>query len=253
METSKSSYSSMYGGIKLNKELKNYIKHIVEQTDMSDVEKRELESELQDHLLLLTEEYIVDGYSEEEAIKLATQAFGNEKALSKELNKVISPYKMPLKILSGVLFSFYVFVVWMILIGGPGRSSAGVYNPYNWKMNINIIPFKSIMWYATGIDHINLSTILYNLFGNIAIFAPLGFFLPVLFKKCTNVKNVLIYSLLASFIIEVIQFVAHRGQSDVDDIILNVVGAYIGYLSYKLLRTLSLKAVQLVSFKTTHK
>jgi len=253
METSKSSYSSMYGGIKLNKELKNYIKHIVEQTDMSDVEKRELESELQDHLLLLTEEYIIDGHSEEEAIKLATQAFGNEQAISKELNKVISPYKMPLKILSGLLFSFYAFVVWIILIGGPGRSSAGVYNPYDWKMNINIIPFKSIMWYANGIDHINLSTILYNLFGNIAIFIPLGFFLPVLFKKCTNVKNVLIYSFLASFLIEVIQFVAHRGQSDVDDIILNVVGAYIGYLSYKLLRTLSLKAVQLVSFKATHK
>ncbi|HWO98836.1 MAG TPA: permease prefix domain 1-containing protein [Bacillus sp. (in: firmicutes)] len=59
----------------MNEHLQAYIKQIVDQTEITSAEKKELESEIGDHLLLLTEEYILKGYTEEEAVKMAIQVF----------------------------------------------------------------------------------------------------------------------------------------------------------------------------------
>lgn len=65
--------------------------------------------------------------------------------------------------------------------------------------------------------------------GNIILFIPYGIFLSTLFKRA-NLKNIIIYGFIASFIIEISQFLLKRGILDIDDMILNILGVIIGYL-----------------------
>ena len=100
----------------------------------------------------------------------------------------------------------------------------------------NIIPFHTLVNYISKLknDSVDLVTVIKNIFGNIALFMPLGFFFCTLFKK--QVKSWLscmIYTLLISFLFEILQFVTLRGISDIDDVLLNCMGSVVAYLFFK--------------------
>lgn len=86
----------------------------------------------------------------------------------------------------------------------------------------NFIPFKSILSFMelTGEN----SKI--NLFANLFLLFPFGLLFPVIWPAYK--KKTLIYGLLISVTIEVMQIIPGR-STDVDDIILNVLGCSIGY------------------------
>lgn len=99
---------------------------------------------------------------------------------------------------------------------------------------INFIPFASISEYLSG-SSANLRTFaLGNVGGNIVIFMPLGIFLP-LFKNIKSIRSNLLFVFLASLSVEAVQGLFGIGAADVDDIILNVMGGWIGILAYKFL------------------
>ena len=75
-----------------------------------------------------------------------------------------------------------------------------------------------------------------NLFGNILMFIPMGFYLPSLFKKQKIFLIMLLTVICISTSIECIQFFTKLGTSDIDDIILNVFGAIIGYIFYLIVK-----------------
>ncbi|MGE5627397.1 MAG: VanZ family protein [Solirubrobacterales bacterium] len=103
--------------------------------------------------------------------------------------------------------------------------------------SINLIPFHSIMKYLSG-STVNLKRFAFsNLGGNILIFVPLGTYLP-LFKKDKRVINNLFFIFIVSLIVEIIQGVFAIGASDIDDIILNSFGGFLGILFFKLLLSL---------------
>lgn len=74
-----------------------------------------------------------------------------------------------------------------------------------------------------------------NLAGNIVMFIPLGIFLPWLYNN--RFRKVVVIGALASVSIESIQylnmFAGYYRYVDVDDVILNTLGAIIGYWIYK--------------------
>ena len=77
-----------------------------------------------------------------------------------------------------------------------------------------------------------------NILGNMLLLFPFDLLGPVLWKMFTNMKKALLYSFLFTLGIETIQllsyYVGNRGRSfDIDDIILNTFGAWIGYMFYK--------------------
>lgn len=77
-----------------------------------------------------------------------------------------------------------------------------------------------------------------NILGNALLLFPFGLFLPILWKKFGNMKITLIVSFLFSLGIETIQllsyYIGNIGRSfDIDDIILNIFGAWLGYIFYK--------------------
>lgn len=71
-----------------------------------------------------------------------------------------------------------------------------------------------------------------NLVGNIVAFIPLGCFFPLLFKVAKNGFFCLLLSFLFVFCIELFQLLSAFGVFDVDDILLNCLGAFLGWCLY---------------------
>lgn len=98
--------------------------------------------------------------------------------------------------------------------------------PMNFKNHtINLIPF---LWLK---EDIAFQQMLIEKIPNIILFIPLGFFLPLVFKKLRSLSQILIYSFLVTFSVETIQYFIGR-SCDIDDIITNLIGAILGYLIY---------------------
>ncbi len=93
--------------------------------------------------------------------------------------------------------------------------------------NISVRPFEGVyMQYVLGVNG-NIYSII-NLFGNIFIFAPWGFFLAAYYKENKNEKfKILLIAFLTSFSIETIQLFSGR-SADITDIILNTIGVLLG-------------------------
>ena len=95
----------------------------------------------------------------------------------------------------------------------------------------NFIPFREILRYRLGSP-----LFLKNVIGNMVLFVPYGIFV----SHYLNLKKwygIIILAIVASISIEITQ--AYIGRVfDIDDIILNVTGAFIGFLIYRLLRKL---------------
>ena len=75
-----------------------------------------------------------------------------------------------------------------------------------------------------------------NLVGNVLIFIPLGFLLPLIGDKTKNFFISMMASLVVILGIEYFQLYTAFGVFDVDDIILNLTGAVIGYICYIVFR-----------------
>ena len=97
--------------------------------------------------------------------------------------------------------------------------------------NINIIPFYLFVdLYNECIVLKNFDYLFINIFGNILLFIPIGIFLPLLWN--IEYKKVLLYGILFSIFVEIIQIWLPR-VTDIDDVILNNIGVYIGILIHK--------------------
>ena len=99
------------------------------------------------------------------------------------------------------------------------------------ERTISIIPFKSLLDMIN--NNISVTRILENILGNIAIFIPFGLLLPIVQKDKS--KKIILYGLITSALIEIIQYVFALGSSDIDDLMLNTLGTVIGYLLYKII------------------
>jgi glycopeptide antibiotics resistance protein len=90
---------------------------------------------------------------------------------------------------------------------------------------INLIPFKTIL---AGIERGGM-LLNVNVLGNIVAFMPLGVLVPALVRRLNVPVAVLGTSAFVSVSIEVLQWLFARRVADIDDVILNVVGALVGY------------------------
>ena len=94
----------------------------------------------------------------------------------------------------------------------------------------NFIPFRTIKMYIKYADRLNSVE---NLAGNLLVFVPLGFLLPLLSEELRRFSDVLLNAFTFVLGIEVFQLFSAFGAFDVDDILLNCLGAMLGYGFYK--------------------
>ena len=117
-----------------------------------------------------------------------------------------------------LLFILYILLLYYMLLSTEGATSG-----------VNIIPFREI----TRFKFMSKGFI-YNTLGNIALFMPFGYFVSD-YLNAKKIRHIFISALATSLTAELIQYKIGRAF-DVDDIILNVLGAIVGYIIYKLIQ-----------------
>lgn len=104
-------------------------------------------------------------------------------------------------------------------------------NVTNALSQVNLIPFNTLLQYFyevnVNVDDWNEVSIL-NISANTLLFAPLGFLVPLIWRKMDTLKKVFLVGLIVTVCIEFVQYFIGR-SSDIDDVILNTLGVVIGY------------------------
>jgi len=95
---------------------------------------------------------------------------------------------------------------------------------------INAVPFVHLFDVYEGWQR--------NLFGNIAMFIPVGLAWPFCFKKLDNIGKVVLAGFAFSLLIELSQLLFFQRGTDIDDLITNTAGVLIGAIIYFLLSRL---------------
>ena len=114
----------------------------------------------------------------------------------------------------------------------------------NWSF-VNLKPLETILryWHHAQRNHTPLwqaTLFVKNVAGNILMFVPLGVLLPVLFKPMRRLWLLFIVGLGVSVFVEGFQFVEMMGglvfyrAVDIDDVILNALGAVLGWCAWRL-------------------
>ena len=114
---------------------------------------------------------------------------------------------------------------------------ASPYGPDYWQQvqqNMNLEPFHTIKLFWNVLDREEYrSMAIVNLGGNVGMFIPLGFFLPMLWKSMRKWWKTWLATLGIMLTVELAQMFTLRGTFDVDDLILNLLGAAIGYVIWR--------------------
>ena len=122
-----------------------------------------------------------------------------------------------------LIFILYILCLYYVL----------TYQDINYG-DINLVPFREMLRYEIG-----SYKFIRNILGNILLFIPFGFFASY-YLNSRNVKAPLIVTLIVTASAEIMQYYIGR-VFDIDDIILNIVGGFLGYLLFVLLITIKEK------------
>ena len=138
-----------------------------------------------------------------------------------------------------IFFIYLLIVIKLIIFKYPYEQLKAIAD--SWEKGVilegldtaNFTLFKTIRMYIKYSYKLNSFE---NLIGNIVVFVPYGFLFPCVLQKGSNVFVMLLNAFLFVTGIEIFQLFSAFGAFDVDDILLNCVGAVIGYLLYLILR-----------------
>ncbi|MFC5450496.1 VanZ family protein [Paenibacillus aestuarii] len=127
-----------------------------------------------------------------------------------------------------LLFAGYTacLLYWMFL--GFGR-----HHQANGPFMYNLIPLKTLGIYIFHIHTFSWRTWVINIFGNIGVFMPYGWLLPCLFCGAGRYWRFALYFGCPLVLLEMLQMLLRVGSMDIDDVILNGLGASISYGVYR--------------------
>ena len=130
-------------------------------------------------------------------------------------------------------FAGYVLLLSILTLAPPPIS------PSNGGSGVNFVPVvRSLRCFVPDPGQPPTAHFCMRIFaGNLLMFLPMGFLLPLISAKFSSMRSVLVVALATSASIEVLQAVGSLVGSgrwtDIDDVILNVAGAALGYAAYR--------------------
>ncbi len=104
------------------------------------------------------------------------------------------------------------------------------------EFRYNVTPFSTIKNYFTYYDHFPVHIWIINIAGNIGVFIPFGIVLPILFPRLSNFFLFVLAFVIGITALELLQLFSMLGSFDVDDIILNTIGAIVGFILLQVMR-----------------
>nr|WP_294412305.1 VanZ family protein [uncultured Ruminococcus sp.] len=136
------------------------------------------------------------------------------------------------RIIVFTLFAVYIIcAVYMLFFMRESLLGICSYGNY-FRENTNFVPFRTVIEFA---GYIRNNDTLYgnisfeNIFGNVFALMPIGFFFPAIWKKQRCFVSFLLTASAVIIGVETIQFIAMCGACDIDDFILNLTGAVMGF------------------------
>lgn len=152
--------------------------------------------------------------------------------------------KKRIRFIGKILFVLYIAFIIYFLIFSEWYGRSGVTSEYRY----NLVLFREIKRFWKYREQLGMFAVFTNLFGNVLIFMPFGFFMPA---ACRNKRffSALCYSFGLSLCVETFQLVARVGSFDVDDLLLNTAGGAAGYILYEVCNAIRRKYV----YKKTEK
>lgn len=123
-----------------------------------------------------------------------------------------------------LLFAAYCVVMLWLLFGQRWGQNAG-------GLNLEPLHTLRLFWWVLENSHQpeQLRHAVINLGGNVAMFVPLGFFVPCIWEKMGKIGWHLLCMVLIILAVELLQLATGLGTCDVDDLILNLVGTALGF------------------------
>lgn len=144
------------------------------------------------------------------------------------------------KVFKAVLITSFVFyLLALISLLFLGSRTIYVWDDVSFieyiQFSSNLVPFQTISIYFNALfdGSMNIDIPIKNLFGNLLMFLPMGIYLPYFLRKLNKLGTFTISIVILLLSIEVIQLVTRLGSFDIDDLILNMVGALIGFGIWK--------------------
>lgn len=143
--------------------------------------------------------------------------------------------KQNIKMIVGICFISYIALLLYLTIFSRIETLHFIWEDgrleYYFDNRFNIFPFKSIIYIF---QNLNVKQVFLNIIGNMIAFAPFAFFIPYFWKKNMGPIQFLFLMILLSFSIEFTQLITLSGSFDIDDIILNVFGAFLAYYIFQI-------------------
>ncbi|MCM3358045.1 VanZ family protein [Psychrobacillus sp. MER TA 171] len=136
-----------------------------------------------------------------------------------------------------VLFTIYILLVLNFIVIKFNGNIQHLINTIQMNMerraqgesSANLVPFRTIKAY---IDDISFGIAFINILGNIIPFIPLGFLIPAAIPSQRNIIKTMISCFLLILSIEILQLIFFLGSFDVDDVILNLLSCFIGFMLF---------------------
>lgn len=125
------------------------------------------------------------------------------------------------------------FLLALWLIGGLVLTLQPAYPLPGQVVDDNLVPFHTLAIYLRNLGS---EFWMRNLFGNLLLLLPLGLLGPIALPAIDRWWRIALLALLYSAAIELIQLAVPDRSADIDDVIVNVAGAIVGYLVYSALR-----------------
>ena len=131
------------------------------------------------------------------------------------------------------VFINFFFVYFLIVIYLTFFKDGVLHLDLNMRTYANLIPLvETIKMFQDNFMGIGNS--IYNVAGNVLLFVPLGFGIPLFFKNYNKLGKVTLYGFLASLSIEVLQYLTCTNFTDIDDIIFNTLGTVLGFIIFNI-------------------
>ncbi len=139
------------------------------------------------------------------------------------------------KMIRFIFFVYLLIVIKVIIFKYPFDQLRAI--AATWEKDVilegldtaNFTLFKTIKMYINYSYKLNSFE---NLVGNVVVFMPFGFLLPYVMRWGRNFFIMLLNAFVFVLGIEVFQLFSAFGAFDVDDILLNCLGAVLGYVVY---------------------
>ena len=142
-----------------------------------------------------------------------------------------------LKVLKNIFLAYMIFLVYVMVVyqrqidfswivtGGFTRLNFLMSDMTNFQLFATVNRYLAVLDRPSG-----FGLFLYNIIGNMVILIPFGYLLPIVNKAVRKWWIFFLVALAFILMMEMMQYFSMSGTLDVDDVMLNMIGALIGYV-----------------------